>query len=134
MRAGADWVGQLTEINSESFSEGSRQGLKLGRPVTILIPRRLKVKIKQPTPAIRPFEPRRLPPVEIGKLGRDLAGREAIVRQPGDFLGLGTVRNKSAQRQQGPPAVDATVPIEAAVEDRVQDTRRQRVFVGFQNM
>ena len=47
---------------------------------------------------------------------------------------LPDIREQPPQRQQGPPAVDAAVPVETAEEDRVERARRQRVLVADQHM
>ena len=49
-------------------------------------------------------------------------------------LGLGHVREQPPQRQQGPPAMDAAVPVETAEKDRVKRLGPQRIIIAVEHM
>ena len=116
------------------LGEGAGQQLELVSPQMVIMPRRFEVEIEQPAPAIGPLEPGRRWPVEIGKLRRHLAGRETEIGQLRDALGVAIFRGETAQGEQGPPAVDAAVPVEAAVEDRVQRAGAEQILVPADHM
>src|SRR5690349_13831851 len=93
-----------------------------------------QVEIEQPTPAVWALKAAACWPVEISELGSDIFGCETLVGEAADLPCLGNVGEESLKRQQSPPAVDATVPIEAAEEDRVKRARGQRVRVAGEHM
>jgi hypothetical protein len=132
--ADADRIGQLAKIGAQSLCEGTGQRLQLGGPAAIVMTRGFQVKVEQPAPAVGPFEPGRERPVEIGKLGRYLFGGEAVVCQIGNGRSFFDPWKQSPQSQQRPPAMDAAVPVEAAVEDRMELARRPSVLIAEQHM
>src|SRR5206468_4307109 len=113
--------------------ERPRERLELSRPAPIMT-RRFKVQIEQPGPAIRPLEPAAQRPMEIGELDCNPFACECLAGEPRDGVCFLDVREQPPQGEQGPPAVDATVPVEAAEEDRMQLAWRQRVVTREQHM
>ena len=85
---------------------------------------------QQPGPAVGALEPSAQRTVEIGELAGDLFGSERLVREPRNLF----ARIESVERQQGPPAVDAAVPVEAAEKDRVERAWRTQILVAEQDM
>jgi hypothetical protein len=98
------------------------------------VPGRFKVQVQQPCPTVGPLEPGGSRPIEIGELGSDFFRREAGVGELGDGRRFGHVGEQSAQGEQGPPAVDAAVPVEASEKDRVELARRAQVQVAVEDM
>src|SRR5262249_6346774 len=66
-------------------------------------------------------------PREVGDLGRDLLLVEVSVEQGAHPRGERHGRREAIEARKGPVAVDARVPVEAAVEDRVQLARALHV-------
>src|SRR3954447_5417713 len=95
---------------------------------------RFEVQLEQPPPAVRPLEPAAQRPIEIGELGSVFFVSECLIREGRDRVRLLNLREQSPQRQQGPPAVDAAVPIEAAEEDRVELAWREHVLIAGKHM
>src|SRR6185312_1346219 len=133
MRADADRIGQDLEIPTQPSGESPSERLDFRAPM-LFVPRRFQVELEQPRPAVGTLEPPARRAVQISEFNPHLLRREAPVRQLLDRPGFRNGREQAAQGQERPPAVHAAVPVEAAEEDRVQDTRRQRVRIGGQHM
>jgi len=133
MGSDPDRVRHDVEIGAKALRKDGRQRLQLIAPAFV-VPGRLEMKLEQPGPTVRPLEASARGPVEIGKLGAHLLGRETAVRQLGDRRRFIHLREQSSKREQGPPAVDAAVPVEAAKEDRVKRAGRQSIRVTVQHM
>ena len=129
MRADRDRIGEQRQIGCEPFRKGPGQRLQPLTPCAIFMPRGLGVQGQQPAPAIGPFEPARFGSVEIGEFGRQLVGREGFIRQRGDLVRFGHLREQPPQGQQRPPAMDAAVPVVTAEKHRMRLARRADIRV-----
>ncbi len=133
MRPHADRVGQHGQVIAKAVGEGARQKFELGCP-TFVVARRFEVQIEQPTPAVGTLEPASHRPLEKGDLAGDLLKGEAVISQLRDRISLGDLWKQPSDCQQRPPAVNAAMPVEASVEDRVKDTRRREILVCSQHL
>src|SRR5690348_6346770 len=129
MRADADRIGEDLKVAAQPLGKGASEGFELASP-WIAVPRRFELQLKEPCPAVRPLEAAAEGAIEIGELCADILAGEGLVRELRDRRGFLDVRKQPPQRQQRPPAVDAAVPVETAVKDRVKHARRQRVRVA----
>jgi hypothetical protein len=133
VRTDADRVSQDREIVAEPLRERTRKRLERISP-WFGVARRFQVKSEQPCLAVGPLETAAERPLEIAEFAGDLLLREAIRCQIGDRVALGDRREQPPHGQQRPPAVDAAMPVEAAVEDWVKLPRRQRIVVAEQHV
>ncbi len=98
------------------------------------MPVQLRSQLQQPGPAIGPLEPRAQRPVEVGQLARHFVVGELAIQQRANGPGFGALGEEPQQPRQQPVPVYAGVPVETAVEDRVQLARRRPVLVGAQHL
>ena len=129
MSADANRVGQNLKIMAQASGEFIGERLEIRTPCRPM-PSRFEMQVEQPPPALGPLESAAELAAEIVELDPKLVRRERRVRKIRDPL----VWVKPVQRQQAPPAVDATVPVEAAEEDWVKLARRAGVFVAEQHV
>src|SRR5881628_1514842 len=108
----ANGIGQDREIIAKPRSERASQRLQLFPPAFFMA-RSFEVQIEQPSPAIRPLEPAAQRPAEISEFGANLFAGKCLVGQPRDAVPFLDMREQPPQGEQRPPAVDATVPVEA---------------------
>ena len=90
--------------------------------------RRSAWKLQEPGLLVRALEAAGRGPVEIGALALHLGRGEGVVEQPMDLVALREVRMQPQHPGQGPAAVDAGMPVKAAVEDRVKAVRLLHVL------
>ena len=118
MGADAQRIGELGQEGVEAGGEIARQRLQRRRPRRI-VAREFRVQRQRPGPAIGAFEPGAHRAGEIGAFARDIGGREHRVGAGADGGRLRHVGIEPHQLHHLPPAMDAAVPVETAVEDRV---------------
>ena len=97
MRADADRIGQHWQDSRAAARRRRGPAARAAPPRPVVVPRRLEVQVEQPGPAIGPLEPGRQRPVEIGELGRDLAGGEAR-RRPASAIACASGMSGNSRR------------------------------------
>ena len=127
VHAGADGVGLLWQEGMECGDNGIGERLQIGRPALRLgrvLALQLRREQEQPRPAIGALEalPVRLLPVI--DLDRDVRRREVLVERRADARRLGERGKLPQEPHQHPVAVHRRVPVEAAIERRVQGSGR----------
>jgi hypothetical protein len=134
MGAGAHGIGRERQEIAKSLRDRPRQRRERPRPARIVRERQFRGELEQPGPAVGALEAARRRPVEIGALARDLLARELVVEQ-GAYVGGATHAGKATQQpRQHPMAMDARMPIKAAIEDRMQVARGMRILRPGQRM
>ena len=103
-------------------------GRRTSRPARLVGPLELRLQRQQPGPAVGPLEAAAERPLEIGELARDVGLGEGLVQARADLARARPVREQPEHPRQQPVAVHARVPVETAVEDRMQLARRLRVL------
>lgn len=78
---------------------------------------------EEPRPAIGTFEARRHRPVQKGKLARDLIRHEHRIGARADLGRNGQIGIEARKAKDLPPTMDAAMPVETAVKDRVMLAR-----------
>ncbi len=130
VRAGAHRIRRIRQIPPKSLREGARQRrerLRAAAAVVVGVPRQLGLQHQQPCPPVRPFERTAPRLLEIRQLAGDVLWRELRVEQGADARGFRQRRKRAQERAQQPVAVHARMPVEAAVEDRVERARALQV-------
>src|SRR5690606_3328590 len=89
---------------------------------------RLGVEREEPRPAIGTLEGGGVRTIEEGAFARDLFGDEHFIGAGADVGGDGQVGEAAREAEDLPPAMDAAMPVEAAVEDRMMLARRLGVL------
>src|SRR5690606_3050730 len=110
--------------------ESARKRLELAGPVPVGVSGRFQMQVEQPRPAIGPLEPCRERPGQISALHGNFFGGECAVREALDLEGFGAIAIQPPNRQQRPPAVNATMPVETAEEDGVKLSRWPCILVA----
>ena len=82
--------------------------------------RQFRCQLEHPGPAIGPLEPLRRGPGQVGTLAANPLGNQVCVEQGADRGGVRQGREAPVQVRQHPVAVHAGMPVEAAVEHRMQ--------------
>ena len=127
MPAAADRIGQPRQVIREAHGERTRERLDRRRPWRALVRDQLAVQREQPAPAIRSLEPTRIGPVQPRQLARDLGRHQHRIGACADGDGFGHGGEGARQPHHLPPAMDAAMPVETAMEDRVQAVGRDQV-------
>ncbi len=122
--SGADRIGQLGQIGLQPRREDLGQGSQRFGPDLRLSPtRQFRLQLQEPRRPIGPLEARARRPVQIGQLAPDLARRELPGQQGADVVRRGALGIKVQHPRRQPMSVYARMPVEAAIEDRVQGAR-----------
>jgi hypothetical protein len=94
----------------------------------------LCAKHEQPGPPVRPLEASAIRLAQVGQLSSDLVRRELAIEQRRDARCDGSLGKPTFDRRQEPVCMHRRMPIEAAVEDRVQLAWRLEVLRPVQDM
>ena len=127
----ADRIARARQEVQVARGERPRERRERARPparVRVVVGAQLARELEEPRPAVGPLERLRAGPREVGALGRDRLGGEVLVERRVDRRALRQRRDEPAQPGERPVHVDARVPVEAAVEHRVELARRTQVF------
>ncbi len=134
MRADAHGIGRARKKIGEACDDDVGQRRDCVSPRVLPQRAQFRGELQQPSPAIGTFIPPGRRFREIGAFTGDFFWRQLLVEQSFDIVGYVGSRKASQYSREQPVAVDAGMPVEAAVKHRVQGGWRPGVGVGAQHM
>lgn len=132
MRADTQRISELWEECVEPIGKGAGKRFKCRRPGRVM-PGKFAVQREQPCPAIGSFKAFCHWSREEREFASDFLGYEHFIRARFDNGGFRQIRIKARDPDHLPPAVDATVPVKAAVKDWVKRNRWHGIFGAIQD-